>query len=134
LLTIAPSTAETIKYASNAFLTANLSSIKEVANLCDAVDADSEGVFHEMSYNRRIGAVCLRLSPGWGGPRVSKDAHALVNISRRFGYGFALVRTAIEVNERQMDLIGVKMRSAVWRRPRWPCGRRVVAVWSPCGV
>jgi UDPglucose 6-dehydrogenase len=49
-----------------------------------------------------------------------------VNISRKFGYDFALVRTAIEVNERQMDLIGVKIRSAVGG----DLAGRVVAVWG----
>ena len=119
-------TAETIKYASNAFLAAKLSFVNEVANLCEAVGADSEGVLHGMSYDRRIGAEYLRPSPGWGGPCLSKDAHALVNISQSFGYDFALVRTAIEVNERQMDLIGAKIRSALGGE----VGGRVIAVWG----
>jgi UDPglucose 6-dehydrogenase len=119
-------TAETIKYASNAFLAAKLSFVNEVANLCEVVGADSEGVLHGMSYDRRIGADYLRPSPGWGGPCLSKDAHALVNISQNFGYDFAMVRTAIEVNERQMDLMIEKIRSAVGG----DFSGRVVAVWG----
>jgi UDPglucose 6-dehydrogenase len=76
LLITDPITAETIKYASNAFLAAKLSFVIEVANLCEAVGADSEGVLHGMSYDGRIGADYLRPSPSWGGPCLSKDAHA----------------------------------------------------------
>ncbi|MGB7103641.1 MAG: UDP-glucose/GDP-mannose dehydrogenase family protein, partial [Acidimicrobiales bacterium] len=119
-------TAEAIKYASNAFLAAKLSFVNEVANLCEAVGADSEGVLHGMSFDHRIGADYLRPSPGWGGPCLSKDAHALVNIGQKFGYDFALVRTAIEVNERQKDLIGAKIRSAVGG----DLAGRIVAVWG----
>ncbi len=126
LLITDPITAETIKYASNAFLAAKLSFVNEVANLCELVGADSEGVLHGMSYDRRIGADYLRPSPGWGGPCLSKDAHALVNIGRKFGYDFALVRTAIEVNERQTDLICTKIRRAVGGA----LAGRVVAVWG----
>jgi UDPglucose 6-dehydrogenase len=126
LLITDPITAETIKYASNAYLAAKLSFVNEIANLCEAVGADSEGVLHGMSYDHRIGADYLHPSPGWGGPCLSKDAHALVNIAKKAGYDFALVRTAIEVNERQMDLICVKIRSAVGG----DLAGRVVAVWG----
>ena len=67
LLITDPITAETIKCASNAFLAAKLSFVNEAANLCEAVGADSEGVLHGMSYDRRIGADYLRPGPGWGG-------------------------------------------------------------------
>ena len=126
LLITDPITAETIKYASNAFLAAKLSFVNEVANLCEAVGADSEGVLHGMSYDHRIGADYLNPSPGWGGPCLSKDAHALVNISKELGYDFAMVRTAIEVNERQMDLICEKIRNSVGG----VLAGRVVAVWG----
>ena len=62
-----PASAETIKYACNAFLAAKVSFINAIANLCEAVGADAVDVIRGMSYDRRIGADHLAPGPGWGG-------------------------------------------------------------------
>ena len=47
--------AETIKYASNAFLATKLSFVNAVAAVCEAVGADVNDVLLGMGYDRRIG-------------------------------------------------------------------------------
>jgi UDPglucose 6-dehydrogenase len=62
-----PASAETIKYASNAFLATKISFVNAVANLCEAVGADVRDVVVGMGYDRRIGFEFLKPGPGWGG-------------------------------------------------------------------
>lgn len=62
-----PASAETIKYASNAFLATKISFVNAVANLCEAVGADVRDVIVGMGYDRRIGFEFLKPGPGWGG-------------------------------------------------------------------
>src|SRR5579884_905684 len=62
-----PPTAETIKYASNAFLATKVSYINAVANLCEAVGANVREVVLGMGYDKRIGFEFLKPGPGWGG-------------------------------------------------------------------
>jgi UDPglucose 6-dehydrogenase len=96
-----PATAETIKYASNAFLATKVSFINAVAALCESVGADVRQVVLGMGYDPRIGASFLHPGPGWGGSCFPKDAAALVRIAEDAGYDFSLLRGVIAVNEEQ---------------------------------
>ena len=69
-------TAETIKYASNAFLATKLSFVNAVAAVCEVVGADVNDVLLGMGYDRRIGHEFLRPGPGWGGSCFGKDTAA----------------------------------------------------------
>ena len=62
-----PASAETIKYASNAFLAAKVSFANAVANVCEAVGADVRDVLLGMGYDKRIGFEFLKPGPGYGG-------------------------------------------------------------------
>ena len=65
LLITDAATAETIKYASNAFLATKLSFVNAVAGLCEAVGADVRDVILGLGYDKRIGFEYLR--PGRAG-------------------------------------------------------------------
>ena len=67
LLITDAATAETIKYASNAFLATKLSFVNAVAGLCEAVGADVRDVILGLGYDKRIGFEFLKPGPGWGG-------------------------------------------------------------------
>ncbi|MEA2973219.1 MAG: UDPglucose 6-dehydrogenase [Actinomycetota bacterium] len=67
LLITDPASAETIKYASNAFLAAKVSFVNAIANVCEAVGADVRDVLMGMSYDKRIGSEFMRPGPGFGG-------------------------------------------------------------------
>ncbi len=62
-----PASAETIKYAANAFLATKLSFVNAVAAICEGVGADVNDVVLGLGYDKRIGQDFLRPGPGWGG-------------------------------------------------------------------
>ena len=106
------SSAETIKYASNAFLATKISFINAIANLCEAVNADVREVALGMGYDPRIGFEFLHPGPGYGGSCFPKDTAALVHTADVAGYDFSLLRGVIEVNRHQHERIIEKLRDA----------------------
>ena len=119
-------TAETIKYASNAFLATKLSFVNAVARLCEAVGADVRDVLLGMAYDHRIGFDYLRPGPGWGGSCLPKDTRALIYIAEQAGYEFSLLQGAIETNEAQLASVTTKIRDAAGGSLEG----RPVAVWG----
>jgi UDPglucose 6-dehydrogenase len=103
-----PATAETIKYASNAFLATKVSFINAVAAMCEAVGADIRQVVLGMGSDPRIGSDFLRPGPGWGGSCFPKDTAALVRIAEDAGYDFSLLKGVIAVNEEQYHRVAQK--------------------------
>jgi len=113
LMVTDPASAETIKYASNAFLATKLSFINAVATICERVGADVNDVVLGMGYDKRIGHDFLRPGPGYGGSCFPKDTSALVRIAEDAGYDFALLRSAMAVNEDQFDRVAAKIAELV---------------------
>ena len=112
LLITDPASAETIKYASNAFLATKISFVNAIANVCEAVGADVREVVLGMGYDKRIGFEFLRPGPGWGGSCFPKDTRALVRIAEDAGYDFDLLKGVIAVNEEQKERITTKVVQA----------------------
>lgn len=94
-------TAELIKYASNAFLATKISFINEMANLCDVLGCDVQDVARGMGLDSRIGNKFLYPGPGYGGSCFPKDTRALVHLANSAGYDLKIVKSVVEVNERQ---------------------------------
>ncbi|MGH9136831.1 MAG: UDP-glucose dehydrogenase family protein [Acidimicrobiales bacterium] len=120
-----PPSAETIKYAANAFLATKISFVNAIAAVCEAVGADINDVVLGMGYDGRIGHEFLRPGPGWGGSCFPKDSRALVRIAEDAGYDFDLLKGVITVNDEQMDRVAQRtidtvggsvdgVRLAVW--------------------
>jgi UDPglucose 6-dehydrogenase len=105
-----PASAETIKYASNAFLATKISFVNAIAAVCEAVGADVKDVVLGMGYDTRIGHEFLRPGPGWGGSCFPKDSRALVHIADSAGYSFDLLRGVITVNDDQFKRVVAKVR------------------------
>jgi UDPglucose 6-dehydrogenase len=110
LIVTAPASAETIKYASNAFLATKVSFVNAIANLCEAVGADVREVVLGMGYDKRIGFEFLKPGPGWGGSCFPKDSRALVRIAEEAGYDFSLLKGVIEVNDEQFERVADKIQ------------------------
>ena len=107
-----PASAETIKYAANAFLATKISYINAVAAICEGVGADINDVVLGLGYDKRIGHEFLRPGPGWGGSCFPKDTKAMVKIAQDAGYDFGLLKGVITVNDQQYGRIVEKIRTA----------------------
>src|SRR5881296_3485955 len=90
--------AEMIKYASNAFLSAKISFINAIANICELAGADVTQVTKGMGLDARIGPAFLSAGLGYGGSCFPKDTDSLIHTAATLGYEFALLRAAVEVN------------------------------------
>jgi UDPglucose 6-dehydrogenase len=110
-----PATAETIKYASNAFLATKVSFVNAVAAVCEAVGADVNDVVLGMGYDHRIGFEFLRPGPGFGGSCFPKDTRALIHTAEHHGYEFGLLRGVVEVNDQQFERMADKVTAMVGR-------------------
>ena len=121
-----PASAETIKYAANAFLATKISFINAIAAVCEAVGADVADVVLGIGSDKRIGHDFLKPGPGWGGSCFPKDSRALVRIAEDGGYDFDLLRGVISVNDQQRARILDKITRA--------CGGSLegatIAVWG----
>ena len=121
-----PASAETIKYASNAFLATKLSFVNALAAVCEGVGADVNDVVKGLGYDRRIGHQYLQPGPGWGGSCFPKDTMALLHIAESGGYNFRFLDGVIAVNEEQFSRVVDKVSKAVGG----DLSGRTVAVWG----
>ena len=121
-----PASAETIKYAANAFLATKLSFINAIAAICEGVGADVNDVVVGMGSDKRIGQDFLRPGPGWGGSCFPKDSRALVKIAREAGYHFDLLEGVLTINEEQFERVTDKIRVAAGG----DLSKATVAVWG----
>jgi UDPglucose 6-dehydrogenase len=113
-----PTTAEMIKYASNAVLATMISFSNEIARLCSAVgDVDATDVMrgvHQAAYfttrlgDKRIAAPIVSfLEPGcgFGGSCLPKDVTALIGQGREKGVALNLLQSVLDINRGQIDEI-----------------------------
>jgi UDPglucose 6-dehydrogenase len=121
-----PASAETIKYAANAFLATKLSFINAIAAICEGVGADVNDVVVGIGSDKRIGQDFLRPGPGWGGSCFPKDSRALLKIARDAGYQFDLLDGVLAVNEEQFDRVADKIRVAAGG----DLAKATIAVWG----
>src|SRR5579872_7108788 len=90
-------TSELIKYASNAFLAMKITFINEMADLCEAVDADVQQVARGIGLDKRIGSKFLHAGPGYGGSCFPKDTLALVRTADQAGSPLRVIETTVQV-------------------------------------
>src|SRR6476469_5342248 len=96
-------TAELTKYAANAFLAVKISFINEIADLCEAVDADVQDVARGIGLDNRIGPKFLHAGPGYGGSCFPKDTLALLQTADAAGVDQRIVRTTVDVNDERKE-------------------------------
>ena len=89
---------ETIKYASNAFLSIKIHYINEMADFCEQTGADVFEVAQGMGLDSRIGPKFLNPGPGYGGSCFPKDTMAMAYMARQNGVNMSLINAAIEGN------------------------------------
>ena len=92
--------AELIKYASNAFLATRISFINEIAALCDSVGASIDAVSEGLALDSRTGAR-IYAGVGYGGSCFPQDMRVLDRLARASGIDSGLLRSVIGANNRQ---------------------------------
>ena len=113
LLFTARRTAELIKYAANAYLAMKISFINEIADLCEAVDADVQDVARGIGLDNRIGAKFLHAGPGYGGSCFPKDTLALLRTAEEAGVEQRIVSMVVKVNDDRKAAMAGRVRDAV---------------------
>lgn len=103
-------TAELAKYAANAFLAVKISFINEIANVCEAVDANVIDLAKAIGMDGRIGNKFLHPGPGFGGSCFPKDTLALMRLVQENGEIVRIVEAAVEVNAAQKARMVKKIR------------------------
>ena len=106
-------TAELTKYAANAFLATKISFINEIADLCEAVDADVQVIARGMGLDNRIGRKFLHAGPGFGGSCFPKDTRSLAHYAREAGHSVEIVEAVIRVNENRRKQMVEKILDAL---------------------
>ena len=99
------SSAELIKYASNAFLATKITFINELANLCEKLDVNVEDISIGMGLDKRIGGRFLRAGPAYGGSCFPKDTRAIVSIADKFKTNLSVIKSVIKSNENRSSLL-----------------------------
>ncbi len=96
-------TAEMIKYTSNAFLATKISFINEIGNICQKLGVDVYAVAKGISFDYRIGDRFLNAGAGFGGSCLPKDLKALLSASiNDLGYHPSLLEAVYNVNQVQI--------------------------------
>jgi UDPglucose 6-dehydrogenase len=106
-------TAELTKYAANAFLAVKISFINEIANLCEAVDADVQDVARGIGLDNRIGPKFLHPGPGYGGSCFPKDTLALLQTAAEAGVEQRIVKTVVDVNDDRKNSMDERVSEAL---------------------
>jgi UDPglucose 6-dehydrogenase len=104
--------AELIKYAANAYLAMKITFINEMADLCEALDADVQDVARGIGLDQRIGGKFLHAGPGYGGSCFPKDTLALVKAAQDAASPVRLIETTVAVNDTRKRAMARKVMAA----------------------
>jgi UDPglucose 6-dehydrogenase len=126
LLVMTCESAEMTKYAANALLSAKISFINEVANICERTGADINEVRRGMGFDSRIGFAFLFPGVGYGGSCFPKDVLALSSTARELDIEPLMMDAIHAVNERQKKMFVEKIE----RHFDGKLGNKSIAVWG----
>lgn len=104
--------AELLKYAANAFLAMKITFINEMADLCEAVDANVGDIAYGIGLDSRIGDKFLNAGPGYGGSCFPKDALALAKTARDHRVQLRTIEAVIDVNDNRKRAMALRIVDA----------------------
>ena len=119
------STAELIKYASNAFLATKISFINEIAQLSEQLGLNIQRVAEGIGLDHRIGKPFLDAGLGWGGSCFPKDTWSLLRLMERNNLPASMLRSVTQVNAGQIDWVVQRLSRLIV-----PLRGSNVAVWG----
>ncbi|MFB5608367.1 MAG: nucleotide sugar dehydrogenase, partial [Candidatus Nitrosomaritimum yanchengensis] len=91
--------AEVVKSFENAFRLVNISLVNELALLCDALGINVNEVLNAAS-TKPFGYTPFYSSAGAGGHCIPKDPIFLVKSSKKFGFNYKTIESALEINSK----------------------------------
>jgi UDPglucose 6-dehydrogenase len=103
VLTLSPTGAELVKYASNAFLATKVTLANEFARIAERVGVDIDPVLEAVGRDSRIGTKFLRAGPGFGGSCFEKDIRAVTQQARGMGLRLSTLEAVVRSNDEQSD-------------------------------
>lgn len=118
--------AEMTKYAANSYLATRITFMNEVANLCEQVGANVDHVRIGIGSDKRIGKRFLFPGVGYGGSCFPKDVKALAKTASENGYGFNILHSVMDVNDKQKLVIANKIKAYYGESLK---GKRI-AIWG----
>ena len=92
---------EVTKYAANAFLAMKISYMNDLANFCEAVEADIDKVRQGIGSDSRIGHKFLFPGLGYGGSCLPKDVKALLRTAQDAGSPLTILQSVEDINQEQ---------------------------------
>ena len=119
------STAELIKYASNAFLATKISFINEISQLANQLGVDIGEVAKGVGMDHRIGPSFLQAGLGWGGSCFPKDINSLLKAMERNHLPAPLLNSVKQVNAGQVDWVVQELFQLMG-----PLSGRRIAIWG----
>ncbi len=117
-----PTSAELIKYAANTFLALKVTFANTMAELSEQLGANVTDVVTALGHDPRIGPDHLRPGPGWGGPCLVKDTHALLSSGGENTVALGLLDATVEVNAHHQRRIAAVVEQLL---PRPLLGARI---------
>ncbi|WP_169979505.1 UDP-glucose dehydrogenase family protein [Tautonia rosea] len=108
-LVMSPESAEMTKYVANCMLAVKISFINEMANLCEAYQADINDVRRGIGHDQRIGFHFLHPGVGYGGSCFPKDVRAMVHMARSKEMPSLMMEAVDLVNEAQKTVLPRKV-------------------------
>lgn len=118
--------AEVTKYAANSFLATKISFMNEIANLCELTGAEVDKVRIGIGTDSRIGKRFLFPGVGYGGSCFPKDVMALINTAKENKYDFKILKSVVEINNKQIERFSEKIVHHFKRELRG----KTFAVWG----
>ena len=119
--------AEMTKYAANSMLATRISSMNDIANLCELVGADVNMVRAGIGSDNRIGRKFLYAGCGYGGSCFPKDVKALVKTASDCGYPMEVLQAVESVNERQKSILFRKLQRVFGDEP---LAGKTITLWG----
>jgi len=98
-----PATAEIIKYTANTMLAVRLSTMNQIAWLCERVGADIDVVSCAVGLDPRIGKQFLKSGPGYGGSCLPKDVQQLIVSGETYGVSQTVAASAHDANRQAVQ-------------------------------
>ncbi|MBI5127555.1 UDP-glucose/GDP-mannose dehydrogenase family protein [Candidatus Roizmanbacteria bacterium] len=93
------SSAELIKYVSNAMLATKISFSNLISFYAEKVDADVEAVLDAVGLDKRIGRIFMSPGVGYGGSCLPKDVMALIEVGKKLEIGSSFLIEVEKVNQ-----------------------------------